>query len=53
MALENESVNKESIETIDCFIIDSIEYIRKKSKERADEPAIIDCVFHKSKSTFT
>ena len=50
MALENESMNKKSIETIDCFIIDSIEYIRKKSKERADEPTIIDCVFHKSNS---
>ena len=28
MNLENESMNKESIETIDRFIIDAIEYIR-------------------------
>ena len=31
MALENASMGKESIETIDRFIIDPIEYIRKKS----------------------
>ena len=47
MALENESMNKESIETIDRFITDAIEYIRKKSKKRADEPTIIDYVFNK------
>ena len=48
MALENESMNKESIETIDRFITEAIEYIRRKSKKRADEPNIIDCVFNKN-----
>ena len=38
-------MNKKSIETIDRFIIDAIEYIRKKSKKRGDEPTIIDYVF--------
>ena len=32
MILENESMNKESIETIDRFITDAIEYIRTKAK---------------------
>ena len=30
-------MNKKSIETIDGFIIDPIEYIRKKSQKRVDE----------------
>ena len=50
MALENESMNKESIETIDRFITDAIEYIRKKSKTRVDESTIIDYVFNKNKN---
>ena len=39
------NMNKKSIETIDRVIIDAIEYIRKKSKKRGDEPTIIDYVF--------
>ena len=48
--MQNESINKESIETIDLFITDEIEYIRKKSKIRVDEPTIIDLVFSKNNS---
>ena len=43
-------MNKESIETIDRFIIDAIEYIRKKNKKRLNEPTIIDYVFYKNGS---
>ena len=43
-------MNKKSIETIDRFIVDAIEYIRKNSKKRADEPTIIDYVFSKNNS---
>ena len=43
-------MNKKSIETIDRFIIDAIEHIRKNSKKRADEPTIIDYVFNKNNS---
>ena len=50
MALENASMNKESIETIHRFITDATEYIRKKSKTRADESTIIDYVFNKNKN---
>ena len=32
---------KESIETIDRFVTDAIEYVKEKSKKRADEPNII------------
>ena len=38
MALENESMNKESIETIDRFITDAIEYIMKKIKRGRMSP---------------
>ena len=50
MDLENESMNKESMETIDRFISDAIEYIRKKNEKRANEPTIIDYVFNKNSS---
>ena len=50
MALENGSMNKKSIETIDRFIIDAIEYIRKKSTNRVDEPTIIDYLFNNNNS---
>ena len=50
MALEDGSMNKKSIETIDRFIIDAIEYIRKKSTNRADEPTIIDYLFNNNNS---
>ena len=50
MALENESMNKESIEKIDRFIIDAVEYIRKKSKKRTNKPTIIDYVFNENNS---
>ena len=43
-------MNKESIETIHRFITDATEYIRKKSKTRADESTIIDYVFNKNKN---
>ena len=43
-------MNKESIKTIDRFIIDAIEYIRKKNRKRADEPTIIDYLFNKNNS---
>ena len=38
IALENKSMNKKSTQTIDHFIIDAIEYIRKKSKRRPMSP---------------
>lgn len=31
MAMENESMNKDSMETSDRFVIDATEYIRKKN----------------------
>ena len=43
-------MNKESIETIHRFITDATEYIRKKSKTRADESTMIDYVFNKNKN---
>ena len=50
MALENKSMNKDSMETTDRFIIETTEYIRKKNKKRADKPTIINCVFNKNNS---
>ena len=41
-------MNEDSMETTDRFIIDTIEYIRKKNKKRVDKPTIINCVFNKS-----
>ena len=41
MALESESMDKDCKQTIDHFIIDTIEYIRKKRKKRANEPTIM------------
>ena len=38
IALENKSMNKKSTQTIDHFIIDAVEYIRKKSKRRRMSP---------------
>ena len=40
VALESESMDKAFKQTIDFFIIDTIEYIRKKRKKREDEPTI-------------
>ena len=42
-------MNKGSIESIDHFVIDAIEYIKKKSIKRADKPTIIDYVFNVDK----
>ena len=53
MAMENESMNKDSMETSDRFVIDATEYIRKKNKKRVDEPTIIvfnNYVFNKNNS---
>ena len=43
-------MNKESIDTIDFFITEAIEYIRKKDKKRGDEPTIINYIFKKNNS---
>ena len=40
VALESESMDKNCKQTIDHFIIDTIECIRKKRKKRANEPPI-------------
>lgn len=53
MAMENESMNKDSMETSDRFVIGATEYIRKKNKKRVDEPTIIvfnNYVFSKNNS---
>ena len=40
VALESESMDKDCKQTIDYFIIDTIEHIRNKRKKREDEPTI-------------
>ena len=51
MALGNEVKDKESIESIACFIINAVGcYIGKKSKNRADEPNIFDYLFNENNS---
>ena len=50
MALENVSMDEESMETIDRFITNAIGYITKKSKRKVDEPTIINFLLNKNNS---
>ena len=43
-------MDKDCKQTIDHFIIDTIEYIRKKRKKRANEPTITHQLFSKNNS---
>ena len=50
MALKKKSMDKESIESIDCFITDVIGFIGKRSKNWADGTNIFDYLFNENNS---